>query len=307
MKIFLTNGTGFLGSSLVEALLAQEQVEQVVVFDRTNLNSGFFTNLNLANPKLKFVEGDILDRRKVKKELKGCEVLVHLGLDKNLPHTPEDTHRLEMINHWGTAELIDLAEDVGVKKFILASSSTVYGQTTPGKPAKEEHDLIAQDALSQSIIRAEKHAFRFLGNQKIEMFIFRLAELFGSSPNTDFSHSINKWLLQSKLINKITLFGEGNHVNSYLSITQATEVFAKTILHKQPEGIFNLSDVQTSLLDLLDVLKELNPDLEFVFVNHHLEMPSLEISSSLAQETFKLKNIDLKTELKSFWDRLGKS
>lgn len=305
MKIFLTNGVGYLGSSLLKRLLSDKEVSSVVVYDRFDHSSSLFTNFPLSDPKLKFVEGDILDRRKIKKEMKGCDVVVHLGIEKFKASKPEDSHRLEMLNHWATAELIDIAEDVGVKKFILGSSTLVYGNTQPGKPAKEEFDLVAEDATAQSIIRAEKHAFRFLGNQKIQMFIFRMAELYGQAPHTDFAHSINKWLLHSKLVKRITLFGEGNHVDSYLSVNQASEILMKTILGKFPEGIYNLSDVQTSLLDMLDVLKELNPELEFVFVNHHLNMPSLEVSSNMAQETFGLKNKDLKTELQEFWKSLG--
>jgi UDP-glucose 4-epimerase len=307
MKIFLIGGMHYLGSKLLKELLDNTEFQEILVYDKFFPHFHLFHTISLADSRLKFVEGDILDKRKLVHHMQGYDAVIHTGLI-NLHREiflPEHSHYVEMNNHWGTAEVMDAAEVAGVKRAILLSSSMVYGKTVPGIPAKEEHDLLATDPVSQSIIRAEKHAIRFIGNQKIEMFILRLGSLFGLAPHTNFSYGINGWLLASRLHNKITLYGDGTDVNSYLSVDQVSSLINRILIEKFPEGIYNLSDAQISMLDLLDILKELNPELEFIFVNHHLKLPNNEIDSSLAQEIFALRNVNLYEELHKMWKVLS--
>src|SRR5262245_1850053 len=131
MKIFITGGAGYIGTELVNELAKNNSVEQIIVFDNLSRgNYNFFFGANSGNRKIKFIQGDILDSRKIRKELKGIDVVYHLAAKVTTPFANIDSHFFEQINHWGTAELIYALEESRVKKFIFTSSASVYGSTT---------------------------------------------------------------------------------------------------------------------------------------------------------------------------------
>ena len=108
MRILVTGGGGYIGTELVKRLVNFSAVEEVVVYD--NLSRGnfnlFLGNKRRKNSKISFVQGDILDTRRLKKALNGIDVVYHLAAKVTTPFANTDPHYYEQINHWGTAELV---------------------------------------------------------------------------------------------------------------------------------------------------------------------------------------------------------
>ena len=106
MKVLITGGAGYLGTELVKKLVQIPKVKEIVVYD--NLDKGrynFFLCTCIGGDNIRFVQGDILDTRKLKKELQGVDVVFNLAAKIASPYADADPHLYEQINHWGTAEL----------------------------------------------------------------------------------------------------------------------------------------------------------------------------------------------------------
>lgn len=142
MSTFLvTGGAGFIGSHIVEELL--KRGEKVRVLDnfftgkRENLQ---FTNLliNQLTNSLEVIEGDIRDFTTVKKTMKNIDYVIHEAALRSVPKSMDDPASYHEVNVGGTLNILIAARDEKVKKVVLASSSSVYGETEL-LPEKEEH------------------------------------------------------------------------------------------------------------------------------------------------------------------------
>lgn len=130
--ILVTGGAGYVGSALVPALL--EQGHRVIVYDLFIYNKVIFSDLH-AQPNLQIVKADIRDQVTFTEAVKGVDVVMHLACISNDPSFELDPELGKSINFDAFEPLVKIAKDNGVKRFIYASSSSVYG-------VKEEEQVI---------------------------------------------------------------------------------------------------------------------------------------------------------------------
>ena len=125
MKICVTGGAGFIGSNLVDALL--EKGHQVVVLD--NFSTGKRENLAqcAGNPDFTLIEGDIRDFETCKEAVSGCDYVFHEAALGSVPRSVANPQASFEVNVQGFCNMIEAARLAGVKRFIYASSSSVYG------------------------------------------------------------------------------------------------------------------------------------------------------------------------------------
>ena len=132
--VLVTGGAGFIGSHLVDALLARGRVVRVL----DNLSSGKRANLPLDNPRLQLIEGDVADPAVVRAALAGCSAVAHLAAVASVQASVEDpvgTHRSNFI---GTLNLCEAMREQGVRRVLFASSAAVYGQNGEGTAIDED-------------------------------------------------------------------------------------------------------------------------------------------------------------------------
>ena len=121
MKIFITGGAGYVGSALVPDLL--KSGHHVTVIDLMIYGNDVLDN----HPNLKIVQGDIRDIELLKKEIPGHDAVIHLACISNDPSFELNPDLGRSINLDPFKPLVEISEDSGVKRFIYASSSSVYG------------------------------------------------------------------------------------------------------------------------------------------------------------------------------------
>lgn len=119
----VTGGAGFIGSHLVDALLAAGC--RVTVID--NLSTGRLKNLAQAKGRITFIEGDILDDALLDRAAAGSEVVFHQAAVVSVPKTVEDPVGSAAVNDLGTVKVLDAARKAGSRRVVLASSCAVYG------------------------------------------------------------------------------------------------------------------------------------------------------------------------------------
>src|SRR5580765_7564792 len=131
----VTGGAGFIGSHIVEKLVAMG--EKVRVLD--NLSFGNRANLDGMEDKLEFLSGDLLDGAAMAKAMQGVQVVFHQAALRSVPFSVDNPTLVNRVNVEGTLNVLTAARDAGVKRVVYASSSSVYGRAT--MLPKSEHDV----------------------------------------------------------------------------------------------------------------------------------------------------------------------
>jgi UDP-glucose 4-epimerase len=305
MKVLVTGGAGYIGTELTNLLINRPDVDQVIVYDNLSRpNHNFFLGLRLKNShKISFIKGELLDSRALKKVLKGVDVVYHLAAKVTTPFASSDTHSYEQVNHWGTAELIYAVEESDVKRFIYASSTGVYGSSNI--PAHEDKPPDPKTFYAISKLRGEDHVRRLIG--KIDTYIMRCGNVYGYSKSMRFDAVINKFIFEANFNKLITIQGDGKQSRTFIHIDMLSKALSSLLTADLPSDLYNIVDKNLTVLDILDVLKELIPNLEFIFINQHMRLHELNVKvNPLITDTLQIRNNKtLKEELSEFLSKFS--
>ena len=302
MKILVTGGAGYIGAELVFALSKNPEVTNIVVYDnlsRGNINL-FISNRNkIEKSKVEFIHGDLLDSRKLNAAMKGVEIVYHLAAKTPSGSKSVDSSVFEQTNHWGTAEVVYAAEEEpSVKKFVYLSNTGIY-QGGKQVLADENSTINPRDFYSIGKMRGEEHVARL--KNKMCAVILRVGNVYGYSPSIRFDSVINTFLFDAQFNNKISIHGSGKQIRPFISIDKVIAALNFNVTNQLPSDIYNLSDKNLKVLDLVDVFKEVYPDLEFIFINQHIEMKNLQIADcSKIKEYITIPESNLKEEVIAF-------
>jgi UDP-glucose 4-epimerase len=303
MNVLVTGGAGYIGAELVYKLSLQADVSSVVVYDnltRDNFNL-FISNRNrMPNNKVKFELGDILDSRKLRKVLQGIDVVYHLAARVDTPFSNIDSHSFEQVNNWGTAELVYAIEEVKtVKKLVYLSSTSVYGSSK--KSVDESVSPNPRTFYSISKMRGEEHIKRLIDRGQIQASVVRCGNVYGYTPAIRFDSVINKFLFDANFNNRISIHGSGKQARSFIHVDKVVEGLLAFLDPNILSDVYNLVDKTLEVLDIVDVIKELYPDVEFIFINQHLALRELKVNTSKKMaQYFTSPERDFKEELLDF-------
>lgn len=305
MRILVTGGAGYVGTELVERLAVNPRVKEIVVYDNLARTCyGLFLGSRLkGGSHIRFVRGEILDSRGLRQAMQGMDVVYHLAANVATPFANTDPHFFEQINHWGTAEVVEAVESTGVRRLIYASSMAVYGapdhmvdESTPPNPATY---------YGISKLRGETHVERLF--DKVSAYVLRLGNVYGYSRSMRFDAVVNHFVFDANFVGRISIQGTGLQSRPFFRIASVGNVLEQLAFADLPSGTYNAFDAMHSVLDVAETLKDLLPELEFLFVNQHLSMRDLR-----ADPQFALRNLldwppltGLREELSDFVTRLA--
>ncbi len=305
MNVLITGGAGYLGTELLKELSKNLAVDKIRVYDNLGRdNYAMFTGHKYANhEKITFINGELLDSRRLLKAMKDIDVVYHLAAKVTTPMANVDPHYFEQVNHWGTAEMVYAAEQSGVKHFIYSSSIGVYGGASEEIDENTEPNPRTFYAVSK--FRGEEHVARLEG--KMKMHIIRCGNMFGFSKSMRFDSVINKFVFESNFSKMISIHGTGKQSRSFLHIDHAADIFNRIITTDVPSGIYNLVEHNLAILDIVDILKVVNPDLEFIFINQHLKLRNIKVRTSLKLSEHMELNFgtSFEDQIRSFHERFS--
>jgi len=140
--IFVTGGTGFLGSYILQELVLRGRPVRAI---RRNLTAPFYMHPALLD-KISWVQGDILDVNGLMENLEGCDKIIHAaGL---VSFSPSDKKNLFQINIEGTTNLVNAAIETGITDFVMISSVSALGRNDDSKPIDEEKKWVGNSGQS---------------------------------------------------------------------------------------------------------------------------------------------------------------
>jgi UDP-glucose 4-epimerase len=171
VQVTVTGGAGFIGSHLVDALVADGHAVRVV----DDLSTGRLGNLA---PQADLVEGDVTDADVVRKALDGAEVVYHQAAHRAVFRSVEDPLSTDAANVHGTLTVLKVAIDVGVRRVVYASSSSVYGGATE-RPTPESATLVPRSPYAVSKLAGEHYCRVFAELFGLETVALRYFNVFG--------------------------------------------------------------------------------------------------------------------------------
>ncbi|HLU87571.1 MAG TPA: SDR family oxidoreductase [Taishania sp.] len=221
-RILVTGGAGFIGSNLVEQLLNNGAFVRVL----DNLATGNQKNLEsfLNHPNFEFIEGDIRVFEDCQKAVQNIDCVSHQAALGSVPRSidfPELTHE---VNATGFLNMLRAVKEAGIKRFVYASSSSVYGDSTVSpKVIGSEGNLLSPYAVSKHI--NEEYAKVFHRLFGIETIGLRYFNVFGPNqdPNGVYAAAIPKFVDAMIKGTKIVINGDGEQSRDFTFVKNAVE------------------------------------------------------------------------------------
>ena len=177
MRALVTGGAGFIGSHLVDGLLARG--DDVVVLD--NLATGRVENMP---DDAAFIEGDVTDETAVTRAVSGCEVVYHQAALGSVARSIDQPLNSDSTNVHGTLTVLHGAHRAGVRRVVLASSSSVYGGATE-VPTPESAPLIPHSPYAVTKLTGEHYARLFWELHGLETVCLRYFNVYGPRQRPD--------------------------------------------------------------------------------------------------------------------------
>ena len=250
-NVLVTGGDGYVGNQLVPQLL--EDGHNVTVFDIMYFGKD---TLPLDHPNLTVIEGDIRDTAKLGKACQGMDAVIHLACISNDPSFELDESLSTSINYDCFEPMVVAAKEAGVKRFVYASTSSVYG-VSDAPEVREDHPLVPLTHYNRFKGMCEPLLFKHQGPD-FTCVTIRPSTVCGYSPRTRLDLTVN--ILTNHAVNKgkITVFG-GDQYRPNLHIKDMVRLY-QTMLALPPEKIagetFNVGYRNLSVMEIAEQVKK---------------------------------------------------
>ncbi|MEK9568219.1 MAG: SDR family oxidoreductase [Paracoccaceae bacterium] len=250
-NVLITGGAGYVGSLLVPQLL--DQGYAVTVYDTMWFGDEHFQK---NNPKLKLIKGDIRDTTSLSSAFQGIDAVISLACISNDASFDLDENLSTSINMDAFEPMVIAAKESGVKRFIFASSSSVYG-VSDSPDVTEDHPLVPLTLYNEYKGKCEPLLFKHQSDDFVCVTI-RPATLCGYAPRQRLDLSVN--ILTNHAINngKITVFG-GTQKRPNLHIQDMCDLYSQ-LLRESDEKIagetFNAGFQNMSIMDIAALTKK---------------------------------------------------
>ncbi len=211
----VTGGAGFIGSHIVDVLLARG--DKVRVLD--NLSTGHRENLSAVIDKIDFIEGDIREAATVQEAIAGVDFVFHLAAMVSVPESMEKPVEAELINAVGTLNVLTAAKTAGVRRLVLSSTCAVYGDE-PTLPKTEAMPPQPKSPYAVSKLAAEAYCRLFNESFGQETAMLRYFNVFGprQDPSSVYSGVIS--IFVDKISQGVApfIFGDGEQTRDFVFV-----------------------------------------------------------------------------------------
>lgn len=220
MKVLVTGGAGFIGSHLTEALVGLGH--EVRVMD--NLSTGHLENLNAVLSKIDFFRADLRNLEDCKKACKDVKIVWHLGALGSVPRSVADPLTTHDVNLTGTLNLLLAARDAGVKRFVFASSSSVYG-ANPELPRKEDQHPMPMSPYANTKLAAETYVRQFTWLYGMETVALRYFNVYGprQDPNSQYAAVVPRFFTALLSGRRPVIYGDGEQTREFTYVADCVE------------------------------------------------------------------------------------
>ncbi len=225
--IFVTGAAGFIGSNLVDRLLADGK--RVVGWDNFSTGQREFLESALKNPKFKLTEGDCLDLSALTRAMAGCDFVFHLAANADVRFGLDHPHKDFQQNAVATFNVLEAMRNNGIKHIAFSSTGSVYGEAEI-IPTPENHPFPVQTSLyAASKLACEGFIHAYCEGYGFEGYIFRFVSILGERYTHGHVLDFYKQLLAHP--GRLKVLGDGTQRKSYLYIGDCLAAMLHVVNH----------------------------------------------------------------------------
>jgi len=251
-KVLVTGGAGYVGSALVPKLLAAGH--KVRVLDLFLYGDDVFGDA-ASDPGLETFKGDLRDQALLRQALKGCDAVIHLACISNDPSFELDPDLGKSINFDAFEPLVDIAKDSGVRRFVYASSSSVYGikseqNVTEDLPLEPLTDYSKFKIMCEEVLEKKR-------GPGFTTLTIRPATVCGYAPRQRLDLAVNILTAHAHHNGVIKVFG-GKQMRPNLHISDMCEVYLRAMkwpAEKMDGGIYNAGYHNQTVAEIADIVR----------------------------------------------------
>lgn len=268
MKVLVTGGAGYIGSVLTRQLL--EKGYKVRVLDLLTFGGEPLMDL-FNNPNFEFIKGDVRDENIVRKALEGIDAVAHLAAIVGDPACAKEPELAKDINLNGSKLLYNVANELGVKRFVFASTCSNYGKMKdPESFVDESSDLAPVSLYAQTKVETELFLLNQPKTNACVPTCLRFSTVYGLSLRPRFDLTVNEFTKELTLGRELVVFGEQFwrpycHV---VDLARSVGVVIEADKNKVAFEVFNVGDTTENYQKQMivnEVLKQL-PDAKVSYV-----------------------------------------
>ena len=252
MQVVVTGGAGFIGSHLVERLLADGC--RVRVLD--DFSSGKPENLPVHD-RLSVVTGDVGNYEDVQRCLDGAALVLHEAAIASVPKTIDDPLGSHRTNYIGTLNVLEAARRLGIKRVVFAASAAAYGDL-PGLPKQEEMPVRPLSPYAVDKLASEHACRMYFLLHGLETVCLRYFNVYGprQDPSSPYSGVISLFASKLERGEQPTIYGDGEQTRDFVYVKDVVEANIKALYSRDAPGrVFNIgSGSVTSVNRLLETM-----------------------------------------------------
>lgn len=282
--VFLvTGGAGFIGSHIVERLLADYPRASVRVLD--DFSAGSMKNLafaHAARARLDVVHGDVRDRATVDRSVAGASIVFHQAAMRSVPQSVDDPLGANDHNVNGTLQVLEAARRAGVRRVVYASSSAVYGDD-PTLPKREEHPHTPISPYAVSKVANEMYARVWTRLYGVETVGLRYFNVFGprQDPASEYAAVVPRFILWALRGEPLEVHGDGRQSRDFAYIDNVVE--ANLLAARAPAAAGESLNVGCGeSINLLDIIARLETMLGRSLPRRHTPSRAGDVPHSVA-------------------------
>ncbi len=260
--ILVTGGAGFIGSNIVEALLENSNVTNVLVMD--NLSTGFEKNIQpfYHHPRFRFINADIRDFQSCLDACTDVDAVCHQAALGSVPRSIEMPATTHQVNVDGFFNMLEAARQKGIKRFVYASSSSVYGDAVDSPKTEDKLGApLSPYAVTKRI--NEFYANVFCRTYGMEVIGLRYFNVFGprQDPNGAYAAVIPIFFKAALSDRSPTINGDGSITRDFTYIDNVVDINIKALFSNDPHVFgkaYNVGSGHTSTLnEIWKTIKEI--------------------------------------------------
>lgn len=266
-KFLVTGGAGFIGSNICKKLVSQGCFVRVV----DNLLTGKKSNLKDIIDKIEFIQADMGEEKVARTVMKDTDVVLHHGALPSVPRSVEDPAATHKHCVDATFTLLLAARDAGIKRFVFASSSSVYGDT-PTMPKVETMLPMPLSPYAVGKLVGEYYCSVFHKVFGLETISLRYFNVFGphQDPNSQYAAAIPAFV--TAILNKKqpTIFGDGQQSRDFTYVDNVVEANLLAARAKKTNGdVINIASSQAvTVNETIDMINEmLGKNIKPIYTN----------------------------------------
>jgi UDP-glucose 4-epimerase len=264
-NILVTGGCGLVGSTTIDLLLRDHAPAKIVIFD--NLVRGTLANVETAlkDPRVTLVQGDIRDVAAVHKVTKGMDAVIHMATLRITACAAEPREALEVMCD-GSFNVLEAAQANGVKKFVTASSASVYGLADTFPTTEDHHPYNNRTWYGASKVMLEGLLRSFNDMYGLPYVALRYFNVYG--PRMDihgkYTEVLIRWMERIAAGQPPLILGDGKQTMDFIYIDDIARANILALQSDLGDDVFNVaSGTETSLNDLAAaLLKVMGSDLK---------------------------------------------